>query len=115
MDQTSNPQGLQLGDTPTNQTESHNAKSKLDTIKSTVADKLQSAAGAIRQKAEGQGAVAGYADKASTLLNDAAGYVRDADPQQIKTDLQNQVKSNPGRALLVAGVAGLLLGVLIRR
>lgn len=114
MDQTTNTQGMTLGNT-TNQTESRNTESKLNTIKNTVADKLQSAAGAVRQKAEGQGTGAEYAGKAATFLNDAAGYVREADPQQIKTDIQNQVKNNPGRALLVAGVAGLLLGVLIRR
>lgn len=114
MDQTINPQGMQLQSTQS-QTEPHASNSKLDTIKNTVADKLESAAGAIRQKAQGQGTAAGVADKTSTFLNDAASYVRQSNPQQIKTDLQNEIKSNPGRALLVAGVAGLLLGVLIRR
>jgi ElaB/YqjD/DUF883 family membrane-anchored ribosome-binding protein len=49
------------------------------------------------------------------MLSDAASYVRDVDPQQIKTDIQDEVKRNPGRALLIAGAAGLLLGVLFRR
>ena len=115
MDQTSNAQGMILGTNADNQPQSRDNKSKLDNIKSTVADKLQSAAGAIKQRAEGQSAVSGVADKASTMLNDAASYVRDVDPQQIKTDIQDEVKRNPGRALLIAGAAGLLLGVLFRR
>jgi ElaB/YqjD/DUF883 family membrane-anchored ribosome-binding protein len=114
MDQTNNPQSMTL-ETTTNRTEPRNAESKLDTIKNTVADKLHSAASAVRQKAEGQGTGANYAGKAATFLDDAAGYVREADPQQIKTDIQNKVKNNPGRSLLVAGVAGLLLGALLRR
>ena len=115
MDQTSNAQGMILGTTANDKSQSPDNKSKLDNIKSTVADKLQSAAGAIKQRAEGQSAVSGYADKASTLLNDAASYVRDVDPQQIKTDIQDEVKRNPGRTLLIAGGVGLLLGILLRR
>jgi ElaB/YqjD/DUF883 family membrane-anchored ribosome-binding protein len=91
-------------------------KSTLDTVKNTVAEKLHSAAGALKQRAgQQQGAMSGYADKASTWLDDAAGYVRQVDPQQLKTDVQEKVRRNPGRALLVAGAAGLLLGVLFRR
>jgi ElaB/YqjD/DUF883 family membrane-anchored ribosome-binding protein len=89
----------------------------LDTIKDTVADKLHAVAGAIQQKA-GQNpevAGAGYAGQAAGWLDDAAGYVREVDPQKIKSDLQKQVRSNPGRSLLIAGAAGLLLGILLRR
>ena len=88
-----------------------------ETIKDTVADKLHAAAGVIQQKA-GQNEdspVAGYAGQASGWLDDAAEYVREADPQKIKSDLQSQVRQNPGRSLLVAGAAGLLLGFLLRR
>ncbi|HXG92404.1 MAG TPA: DUF883 C-terminal domain-containing protein [Blastocatellia bacterium] len=99
----------------TNQPETRN-KSKLDNIKNTVADKLQGAASAVRQKAgQQEGAVGDYAGKASSWLEDAAGYIRQMNPQQIKSDVQDEVRRNPGRALLIAGAAGLLLGVLIRR
>jgi ElaB/YqjD/DUF883 family membrane-anchored ribosome-binding protein len=79
----------------------------LDTIKDTVADKLHAVAGAVQQKA-GQNQAAGW-------LDDAAEYVREVDPQRIKADLQKQVRSNPGRSLIIAGAAGLLLGILLRR
>jgi len=91
--------------------------SALDTIKDTVADKLQSAAGAIQQKAAQNQAspVAGYAGQAAGLLHDAADYVREVDPKKVKSDIQHQVRNNPGRSLLIAGAAGLLLGIVLRR
>lgn len=91
--------------------------STLDTIKDTVAEKLHAVAGAIQQKAgqNQENAVAGYAGQAAGWLDDAAEYVREVDPQKVKSDLQKQVRSNPGRSLLVAGAAGLLLGILLRR
>jgi CHASE3 domain sensor protein len=91
-------------------------RSTLDNVKNTIAEKLHGAAGTLKQRAgQQQGAMSGYADKAATFLDDAAGYVREVDPQQLKTDVQEQVRRNPGRALLIAGAAGLLLGVLFRR
>lgn len=89
----------------------------LDTIKDTVADKLHAVAGAVQQKV-GQNqevAAARYAGQAAGWLDDAAEYVREVDPQRIKADLQKQVRSNPGRSLIIAGAAGLLLGILLRR
>jgi ElaB/YqjD/DUF883 family membrane-anchored ribosome-binding protein len=91
--------------------------STIETVKSTVAEKLHAAAGVIHQKA-GQSQdspVAGYAEQAAGWLDDAADYVRDVDPQRVKADVQHQVRQNPGRSLLVAGAAGLLLGFLLRR
>jgi len=89
----------------------------LDTIKEVVADKLHAVAGAIQQKAgqnqQDQGG--GYVGQAAGWLDNAADYVREVDPQRVKTDLQKQVRSNPGRSLLIAGAAGLLLGFLLRR
>ncbi|MFY9553914.1 MAG: hypothetical protein WAV20_22545 [Blastocatellia bacterium] len=91
--------------------------STLDTIKETVADKLQAAAGVIQDRAgQNQSSpAAGYANKAAGWLGDTADYVRQVDPQQVKSDIQNQVRRNPGRSLLIAGAAGLLLGALLRR
>ena len=98
-------------------TEQTSQTTTLDTIKDTVANKLHAAAGVIQQKAsQSPNTTAGsYAGQAANWLGDAAEYVRDADPQKLKSDLQNQVRHNPGRSLLVAGAAGLLLGFLIRR
>ena len=53
--------------------------------------------------------------QAAGWLDDAAEYVREVDPQKVKSDIQLQVRSNPGRSLLIAGAAGLLLGILLRR
>jgi len=97
------------------QSRARNSGSKIDQIKTTVADKLAGAADALRQKSGQNSARAGYANQASDWLNSAADYVRDIEPAQIKSDLQQQVHSNPGRSLLIAGAAGLALGILLRR
>jgi len=89
----------------------------LENLRDTVAGKLHSAAEVIQEKAsQNQNSQIGnYAGQAGKWLDDAAGYVQEANPEKMKSDLQNQVRRNPGRSLLVAGAAGLLLGFLIRR
>ena len=98
-----------------NEPQSMSGGSKFDNIKSTVADKLKSAAQTLKAKGEQNTNVSGYASQASGWLEGAADYVRDVDPSQIKTDIQRQVRSNPARSLLIAGAAGLILGALFRR
>ena len=91
--------------------------STVETLKDTVAGKLQAAATAIQNNV-GQNqnsTLAKYGGQAANWLDGAADYVRDTDPQRFKTELQNRVRQNPGRSLLVAGAAGLLLGVLLKR
>ena len=99
--------------------ESHSASggSTLDSLKDTVADKMHAVAGAIQQKAEEnrESPGAGYAGHAAEWLDGAAEYVREVDPKKVKSDIQKQVRSNPGRSLLIAGAAGLFLGFLLRR
>jgi ElaB/YqjD/DUF883 family membrane-anchored ribosome-binding protein len=90
-------------------------KSTLNNIKATVADKLKSAAQTLGQKSGQDSTVSQYAGQASGWLNNAADYVRDIEPDQVKADIQRQVRTNPGRSLLIAGVAGLVLGTLFRR
>jgi|SRR5215831_1757934 len=91
--------------------------STFDDVKHRVADKLHSAAETIQSKAaeNQQSSLSGYAITAAGWLDDTSMYIRNADSQRIKSDLQTQVRRNPGRSLLIAGAAGLLLGVLIRR
>lgn len=101
--------------TSSQNTRARNGGSKLDNIKSTVADKLDSAADVLRQTSGQTRAGAGYVNQASDWLGYAADYVRDIEPDQIKSDLQQQVCSNPARSLLIAGAAGLALGILLRR
>lgn len=117
MDQVNNSETLTTGNQSSSFGLQSGDASTLDTIKETVANKLHAAASTIQQKA-GQSqdnAVAGYAGQAAGWLDDAAEYVRDVDPQKVKSDIQHQVRSNPGRSLLIAGAAGLLLGILLRR
>ncbi|HKP14079.1 MAG TPA: hypothetical protein VJZ91_18300, partial [Blastocatellia bacterium] len=63
-------------DFTTQHSPSRSSGSKLDNIKTTVADKLNDAADALRQKS-GQGGAAAYAGQASDWLTNAADYVRD--------------------------------------
>jgi len=91
--------------------------STFDDVRQRVADKLHLAAETIQSKAAQNqpGTIANYASNAAEWLDDASGYIRRADTRQIKSDIKTQVRQNPGRSLLIAGAAGLLLGVLIRR
>lgn len=90
-------------------------KPTLDNIKDKVAGGLKAAAGSLRPEGLQEGGMSGYARQASGWLDSAGEYVRDMDVSQVKTDIQRQMRANPGRALLIAGAAGLILGALIRR
>ena len=48
-------------------------------------------------------------------LDQSAEYIKQADIQQMKADVSNQIRRNPGRSLLIAGAVGLLVGALVRR
>jgi ElaB/YqjD/DUF883 family membrane-anchored ribosome-binding protein len=93
--------------------------STMDNIKSTVAEKLYSAADTLQQKAgqtdQPDSPMATYGTQASEWLNRSADYIRDLDVNKVKSDVQNEVKRNPGRSLLIATAAGLILGALFRR
>lgn len=97
------------------QSSPRSGNSTLDNIKTTVADKLKSAAQTLSEKSGQNSTMSQYAGQASSWLNNAADYVREIQPDQVKTDIQKQVRTNPGRSLLIAGVAGLVLGTLFRR
>jgi ElaB/YqjD/DUF883 family membrane-anchored ribosome-binding protein len=87
-------------------------------IKTTVADKLQSAAQTLHQKADRSGQsteVTAFGHRAAGWLERSADYVNEMEPQRLRTDLENQVRRNPGRSLLIAGIVGLALGGLLRR
>ena len=94
------------------------AGSTFDNLKETVADKLHTAAGAIQDKVGRGGQASGvseYGRTAAEWLDRSSDYVRGMDPQQLRTDVENQVRRNPGRSLLIAGAAGLILGAIFRR
>ena len=86
-------------------------------IKSTVADKLHGAAQRLQERAErGEGTpeLGRWSQRAGEWMDRSADYIHDLEPQQLRTDIENQVRRNPGRSLLIAGAAGLLLGRLLR-
>ncbi|MGH9766493.1 MAG: hypothetical protein ACREAB_03585 [Blastocatellia bacterium] len=87
-------------------------------IRATVADKLQAAAQTLHQKADRSGQqteASAFGHRAAGWLERSADYVNEMEPQRLKADIENQVRRNPGRSLLVAGIVGLALGGLLRR
>jgi ElaB/YqjD/DUF883 family membrane-anchored ribosome-binding protein len=87
-------------------------------IRTTAADKLQAAAQTLHQKADRSGQspeITAFGHRAAGWLERSADYVNEMEPQRLKSDLENQVRRNPGRSLLIAGIVGLALGGLLRR
>jgi ElaB/YqjD/DUF883 family membrane-anchored ribosome-binding protein len=88
-----------------------------DRVKTVVADLLNQAAGAIHQKSAGTGntEISDLGDRAAHWLENSAGYVRKVEPERLRSDIEDTVRRNPGRSLVIAGVIGLVLGSVIRR
>jgi hypothetical protein len=101
-------------------------------LKSSLADKLEQGAEKLRQRAHGGGQYAGatadgsvivaeddkiakVADKVAGGMQSTANWVRNADLDTVKVDIERQVKEHPGRSLLVAVGLGYLLGKAFRR
>ena len=87
-------------------------------IRTTAADKLQAAAQTLHQKADRSGQpseVSALGHRAADWLERSADYVSEMEPQRLKSDIEDKVRRNPGRSLLIAGIVGLALGGLLRR
>lgn len=87
-------------------------------FRSTVARQLSSAAEALHQqtaRADRPTELSKFGEQAAGWLERSATYVNEMEPQQLKADLETKVRRNPGRSLLIAGLAGLVLGKLLRR
>ncbi|MBI3654761.1 MAG: hypothetical protein HY231_27325 [Acidobacteria bacterium] len=95
------------------------AKSAFHTLQQTVSRTLHEAAHSLQEKAGDRSGKnqqwAGYGQQAAAWLQRSADYIEDLQPQQLKSDLAKQVRANPGRSLLIASAAGLVIGTLIRR
>lgn len=102
-----------------NKDSSNRTNSTFDKVKSTVSTKLHEAAdsltGKVRNLAGNNPSATQYGDQAANWLNRSADYIDDLTPGQIRNDMQKQVRDNPGRSLLIAAAAGLILGAVIRR
>jgi hypothetical protein len=112
------------------------ARERAGELKATLADRLESGADRLRQRSTtgtgGTMAAAGVDvgttevaaqrdpmaqvnDRLATGMKASADWLRNNDLDSVKASLENEVKTNPGRSLLVAAVAGYLLGKAFRR
>ena len=85
---------------------------KIDEKRGAAASGLESAAGALRERADalpGGERVANAAHATANAVGVAADYVRETDVKAMMTDVQRLVKNNPGVALLTAAALGFLI------
>ncbi|HEX5041465.1 MAG TPA: DUF883 C-terminal domain-containing protein [Candidatus Polarisedimenticolaceae bacterium] len=91
----------------------------MDRVKGAAAQALHAAADMLRQRAEGASgqfsALTGYGQQASDFLARSAHFVEEMDMERMKRQMEDAVRRNPGRSLLIAGTVGLLLGATLRR
>ncbi|HJR66020.1 MAG TPA: hypothetical protein VJ802_06295 [Gemmatimonadaceae bacterium] len=101
-------------------------------LKTSLADRLEQGAEKLRQRAHSGGQYAGatadgtvgvaqndkmtqVADKVAGGMQSTANWVRNADMETVKGDIERQVKEHPARTLLVAVGLGYVLGKAFRR
>lgn len=101
-------------------------------LKTSLADKLEQGAEKLRQRSQSGEQYAGatgdgtvgvtehdkmhqLTDKVAGGMQSTADWVRNADLESVKTDIERQVKEHPARSLLVAVGLGYLLGKAFRR
>ncbi len=85
---------------------------QLDENRGAAASGLESAASALREKADtlpGGEKVTNVAHATADAVGVAADYVRENDLKAMMADVQKLVKNNPGPALLTAAALGFLL------
>jgi ElaB/YqjD/DUF883 family membrane-anchored ribosome-binding protein len=85
---------------------------KIDENRGTAASGMESAASALRAKADtlpGGEKVATAAHATADAVGVAADYVRQNDLRTMMADVQQLVRNNPGPALLTAAALGFLL------
>jgi hypothetical protein len=110
------------------------AKEKAGEIKATLADKLEAGAQRLQQRSSGSGVTAGATAEGSSAalttqrdpmakasekvaggMRSTADWLRNNDLDTMRQGIEKEVRTNPGRSLLVAAVAGYLLGKAFRR
>ena len=87
-------------------------------IKSVIADKMHKIAAAVGEKAAGQDAqstLSQYGKQAAEVLDESAEYIQQFDYEQADAKARQYVRRNPGLSLLIAGVAGLIIGAVFQR
>ena len=86
--------------------------------KNIVADTLHHVAEVLAEKTANQDASSGiarYGKQASEWMDQSAEYVRKFDYKQEDARVREYVRQSPGRSLLIAGAAGLIIGAILRR
>jgi ElaB/YqjD/DUF883 family membrane-anchored ribosome-binding protein len=89
------------------------ASDRIDKNRDAAADGIDKAASALHENAEslpGGEKVARVAHTAADKLGASAQYIREHDSTRMMADVQRLVKNNPGPSLLVAALAGFLVG-----
>ena len=79
----------------------------------TTAERLASAASAVRDRADqlpGGPKVQQFAHAAAERMNTTADYVRSHDAKRMLSDVTSAVKKNPGPSLVIAAAVGFVLG-----
>ncbi len=87
-------------------------------LKQSVADKLCRAASTLEKTAaehEKNSDLADVEKHAAQWLNKSSDYIRQFDYEREQANARNHIARNPGRSLMIAGAAGLVLGVLLRK
>ena len=93
-------------------------KTGLQNVQDTVADKLHTIAEEVSERTQSPNmpsVVGSYGREVSEFLDQGAGYVRDLDYDELRGEVQDYVKQNPGFSLLMAGAVGFVIGVMVRR
>ena len=102
-------------------------RERTTTLKATLADKLEAGAERIRQKSSRPGEVVGenvsaetkgnlqnVGQKVASGMENTADWIRNADIAAMRSGIENQVRTNPGRTLLIALGVGYVLGRALR-
>jgi ElaB/YqjD/DUF883 family membrane-anchored ribosome-binding protein len=94
------------------------ASQTVDDGRKTAADRLGSAASAVRDRADqlpGGPKVQQFAHAAADRLNTTADYMRSHDAKGMLADVKGVVKKNPGPSLIIAAAVGFVLGRALNR
>ena len=89
-----------------------------ENVKNIIADKLHGAAGVLGKKAEDREDQSGMAQcekQATEWLDQSSEYIRQFDYEDADAEVREYVNQRPGQSLLIAGIAGLIMGAVFRR
>jgi hypothetical protein len=86
-----------------------------NTLKKTIAEKLEQAAGSLGRQTETGRVLGPYGRQASEWLRHSAEYVRELDLKKADLELRGRIRAHPGQSVLVGLMAGFFVGLWLRR